>query len=423
MIRSALALVVLGHAAVACAQGLDRRLAAARGERVQFTLPARPGICGDGRSYIRLENDSWVGTMNDATRWSACESGPLRVVVSRADNEVIRIESFVGAAASGGTEVTDLGRVAAAEAATWLASMARSGEGRVARDALLPLGVMDSAQVTGTLTAMVEDRELARDARRSALTWIVRRRGAADGLSATALVALLTRIGRDDTEHSTLRQSAVSSLSRLESGEGIPALITMSEATTDGWLARQAAEALGRHGDPRARRAVRALIANPERPADVRTAAIQGLGGEYGTIKDAEALVAAWPQFGTDGLRDAALGTMASLGGKSSRDFLLKTVRDEGGASRQRRRAASLLERVGVPVRDLVALYDGVSDGEVRTQLIDLLSQAGTREAVAKLLRIAKEDTQPNARRRAIAALGKRDDPAVREALRSIVGS
>ena len=423
MMRNLLALLAAGHATLACAQGLDRRLATARGDQVQFTLPARAPICGDGRSYIRLEGDAWIGTMNDATRWSPCESGPARVVVSRADGEIVRIDTYVGPAPTSTSEVTDLGRVTPGEAAAWLATMARTGEGRVARDAMLPLGIMDSAAVTPTLNAMVDDRELPRDARRSALTWTVRRRSAPDGLAPAALVALLSRLAKDDTEHSTLRQAAVGHLSRLERGEGIPALVALTEGRSDGWLARQAAEGLGRHGDPRARRAVRAIIADAERPADVRAAAIQGLGGEYGTVKDAEALIAAWTHLGTDGLRDAALSTMASLGGTASRGFLLKTVRDEGAASRQRRRAAGLLERVGVPARELVTLYDGVSDGEVRNQLIDLLAQAGTREAVAKLLRIAKEDTQPAARRRAIAALGKRDDPAVREALRSMVGS
>ncbi|MBL8961925.1 MAG: HEAT repeat domain-containing protein [Gemmatimonadetes bacterium] len=423
MMRNLLALLAMGHATVACAQGLDRRLAAARGDQVQLTLPARASICGDGRSYIRLEGDAWIGTMNDATRWSPCETGPARVVVSRAEGEIVRIDTYVGPAPTNAGEVTDLGRVAPAEAAAWLATLARSGEGRVARDAMLPLGIIDSAAVTPTLNAMVDDRELPRDTRRSALSWTVRRRMAADGLAPAALAARLSRLASDDTEHSSLRQSAVGHLARLERGEGIPALVTMTEGQSDGWLARQAAEALGRHGDPRARRAVRAIIADADRPAEVRAAAIQGLAGEYGTVKDAEALIAAWPQLGTDGLRDAALGTMASLGGSASRAFLLKTVRDEAGASRQRRRAAGLLERVGVPAREVVSLYDGVSDGEVRAQLIELLAQAGTREAVAKLLRIAKEDTQPTARRRAIAALGKRDDPAVREALRSIVGS
>jgi HEAT repeat protein len=423
MIRSALALVLVGHGALACAQGLDRRLAAARGDQVQFTVAARPTVCGDGRSYIRLGADSWIGTMNDATRWSACEPGPARVVVTRAEGEVVRIETFVGPAAPVSPVVTDLGRVSPAEGADWLTAMARSGEGRVARDALLPLGILDSAAVTPTLAALVEDRELPRDGRRSALTWLVRRREANDGMATPALVAFLNRLASDDTEHATVRQSAVSHLGRLDGGEGIATLIELSGSRTDGWVARQAADALGRHGDPRARRAVRTIVGDPNRPADVRTAAIQALAGEYGTVKDAEALVAAWPRFATDGLRDAALGTLASLGGRVGRDFLLQVTRDESGASRQRRRAAGLLEKVGVPVRAVIALYDGVSDGEVRGQLIDLLAQAGTREAVDKLVRIAKEDTQPNVRRKAIAVLGRRDDPAVREALRALVGS
>ncbi len=423
MMRNCLLALGLGTASVACAQGLDRRLDAARADRVQFTAAARPGICGDGRSYIRVDADAWVGSWNDATRASACEEGPLRVVVTRASREVLRIEAFVGPATAPADGVEDIGRVAAADAATWLSTMVRTGEGRVARDAMLPFGVLDSARATPVLQELVANRELPRDTRRSALTWIVRRRTASDGLGDAGLVALLVNLARDGNEHTTLRQSAVGHLARIEPA-GVPALISLTATSDQGsWLARQAVQALGRHGDPRARRAIRAMVAESERPADVRAAAVQAIGGEYGTTKDVEALVAAWPTLGTDAVRDAALGTMASIGGQGARAFLVRTVRDEGGVTRSRRRAATLLERVGVPMREVVTLYDAVSDGEVRGQLIDLMAQAGTREALDKLMRIAKEDTQPSARRRAIAALGKRDDPAVRDALKALVGS
>lgn len=423
MMRNVFLALGLGTASVACAQGLDRRLDAARADRVQFATAARPGICGDGRSYIRVDDDTWVGSWNDATRASACAEGPLRVVVTRAAREILRIEAFVGPVPAAGNGVEDIGRAATADAAAWLATMVRTGEGRVARDAMLPFGVLDSARATPVLQELLLNRELPRDTRRAALTWMVRRRASSDALGDEGLVALLVRLARDGNEHSTLRQSAVGHLARIEPA-GVSALITLTAATDEGsWLARQAVEQLGRHGDPRARRAIRAMVGESERPAEVRAAAVQAIGGEYGTTRDVDALVTAWPTLGTDAVRDAALGAMASIGGEGARAFLVRTVRDEGGLTRSRRRAASLLERVGVPVRDIVTLYDVVSDGEVRGQLIDHLAQAGTREAVDKLMRIAKEDTQPTARRRAIAALGRRDDPAVREALKALVGS
>ena len=409
------------HGSVAGAQGLARRIDAASGGAVQFTLAARPGVCGDGRTYIRTDTDSWYGSFNEFTRGQACEAGPLRVVVVKSGNEVIKLESYVGPVATT-ADATDLGRVSAADAVAWLGTVAKSGEGRVARDALLPLGLADSASVSPVLLDLARDQARSRDIRRSALGWLVRRRAASDALPTTELVTLVTRFARDEAEHANFRQSAVGLLARFDRGEGIPALIAMAQGTGDTWLARHATEALARSGDPRARRAVRELAAAEGTPPDARAAAIAGLGAEYGTAQDAEALTRAYPALGTDRLKDAALGAIANIGGQSSRAFLVNLVRDENAPARQRRRSASLLDNAGVPTPEVIRIYDQVSDGEVRGTLIELMAQAGTKEATAKLMSIAKDDTQLSARRRAINALGRTDDPAVKSALRDLVG-
>jgi HEAT repeat protein len=218
-----------------------------------------------------------------------------------------------------------------------------------------------------------------------------------------------------------MRQTAIGLLGRLEGDAGIPALVEMSRAG-DGRTARLATEALARSGDPRARRALRELAGETRATTDARAAALTGLGGEFGSAQDAELLMTFYPGLSNDRLRDAALAGVASIGTAAGRRWLLALVRDESAEGRVRRKAASLLERAGVPVRDVTAAYDGVSDGEVRVQLIELLARAGTRDALAKLVAIARADTQPAVRRRAIALLGRSEDAAVREALRDLVG-
>jgi HEAT repeat protein len=402
------------------AQDLARRVTAATAPNVQFHFAARPGVCGDGRTYIRTDTDSWYGSINDFTRSQPCAEGPVRVVVVRSDREPIRIETFAGTLQSDST-ATDLGRVAAADAANYLMSLARTAEGRVGREALMPATLADSATIAPALLAIARDQSRSRDMRRSALSWLSRRSTARDGLAAPELIRTLGDFARDETEHNTFRQSAVSLLGRLDRGEGIPSLIEMSGSTTDTWLARQAAQTLGRSGDPRARRAVRALVENEQTPSDVRAAAIGALTGEYGSVQDAEALQRIYPKVTNDKTRDAILSGVANIGSVSGRAFLLAIVRDENQPAQQRRRAASLLDRAGVPVKDVVSTYDQVSDGEVRGTLINILAEAGTKEATAKLIAIAREDTQLSARRRAINALARFDDPAIKTALREIV--
>lgn len=422
MLRLAGASLLVGcMASGASAQSLERRVSSASGTAVQFNFAARPGICGDGRNFVRLDGDSWYGTMNEITRGAACEAGPVRVLVVKSGAEPIRLETYAGPL-NVAPDATDLGRVGAADAAAYLGALARTGEGRVSRDALLPLGMADSARVTSVLLAIVRDVNRPRDTRRSALSWIVRRNDAPDAMPSGELLALLTGLARSETEPSSFRQSVIGTLGRLDRGEGIPALIEMSRLRNDGWTAKRATEVLARSGDPRARRAARELVKDESAPSDVRIAAMSGLAGEYGSAEDAQLLITLYPSLDQERLQEAALNGIAGIGSVAARDFLLRVVKDEQHATRPRRKAASLLDRAGVPVRDVIGAYDGVSDGEVRVQLVEYLARAGTREATAKLVAIAKQDTQPSARRRAISALGKSDDASVRAALRGIVG-
>lgn len=400
--------------------GLDRRVRTAPGTAVQFHLAARPGICGDGRSYMRLGDDSWYGSINDATRSQPCETGPLRVLVVKDGDEILKLQSYVGPLATA-TDAADLGRVAPAEAVAFLGGLAERSAGRVPRDAVFALGIADSANISGILTRLVRDAERPRETRRSALSALVRRREASDAPPVSELVSILATVARNGQEHNSFRESAVSTLSRLDRGEGIPTLIQMSGSSDDPWLAKEAVEVLARSGDPRALRVVREIVARREAPSESRIAAMNGLAREYATSADVETLARTYPTLATDKLRDAALGALAQVGGASARSFLLGVVQDENHPARQRRRAASLLDRAGVPVRDVIGVYDKVSDGEVRVQLIEAMAQAGTRDATRKLVTIAQGDTQVAARRRAISLLGRSDDPAVREALKDLV--
>src|SRR5213083_767145 len=82
------------------AQSLARRVSSAPEGRVQFSFAARPGICGNGRSYIQTGpnsySGSWVGSFDDARRTDPCVGGPVRVVLDRADRAVISLQTYVG---------------------------------------------------------------------------------------------------------------------------------------------------------------------------------------------------------------------------------------------------------------------------------------------------------------------------------------
>lgn len=399
-------------------QTLEQRVLSAGTSTVEFTAASRPTVCGDGRSYIRTEGGQWYGSWTDGVQPAACERGLLRVRIHKAGRDIVRVQAFVGPLATA-VEGTDLGRVSASAAADWLGMIVRRAEGRAARDAIVPLTLVDSISATGTLRAVVKDGERSREVRRAALSAAVRQSTPSD---ATEYIQFLTSLAQDASEHATIRQDAIGQLARVAGDEGVPAAIRLTQGV-DAWAAKHAAEVLARSGDPRARRALRELLARSDVAADVRAAAMTGLGGEDGTKTDADAIIQAYPSLQVDKLRDAAIAAVGSIGGSSARSFLLTLVKDETAPARQRRRAAQLLDRVGLSVREALALYDAVSDGEVKGALIDVMARSNTKEALAKLISIAKLDTQPTARRRAIGALANSDDPSVKEALKGMVGA
>ncbi|MEP7344349.1 MAG: HEAT repeat domain-containing protein [Gemmatimonadaceae bacterium] len=397
---------------------LARKVDGANSGNVEFTFAGRPGVCGDGRTFVRVDGDFWMGHFNDNAR-AECEPGPVRVVIVRVDREPIRVESYVGPVAHDSLS-TDVGRVAAGDAASYLMQLATSAEGRVARDALTAASLADSAQITRQLLAIARDQTKSRELRRSALSWAVRPR-AGSGLPMDEGLKVLTTIANDVNEQQSMRQQATSQLGRFERGEGIPTLITMAQRDADPWLARQALETLNRSGDPRARRAVRDFVTSAGTPEDIRTAAITALAGEYATAKDGDLIRDAYGRLTGDRARDAAISAVASVGGPASRTWLANLVRNKDQAMRQRRKAAEQIGRGGSSSTEIASLYDAVDDAEIRSVLIDVLAQTGTKDAGAKLLSIAKSDPQVTTRKRAIGALARFEDPTIKNALRDLV--
>ena len=163
----------------AAQSGLERRIAAAGDTPAQFHFAAREGVCGNGKTYFRTEDDGWYGTgfySTDGMRADPCVNGPVRVVVTRAAKEVVRVETYVGPVPADAPPAQELGAVPAKEAVAYLLSLAATGDGRPARDALTPAMLADSSVVTPELLAIAKDQSRSRDIRRSAINWLSRRR-------------------------------------------------------------------------------------------------------------------------------------------------------------------------------------------------------------------------------------------------------
>jgi HEAT repeat protein len=343
------ALGMLAASVPACAQTLERRVAAAGDNPVQFHFAARAGVCGDGRSYFHADDDGWYGSFySDGNRMQACEAGPVRVVIVRAGRDVVKVETYAGPIAADAGAAQDLGAVPAREAAAYLLSVAASAEGRPARDALTPAMLADSAVVTPAMLQIAKDQARGRDLRKSAITWLARRRTEPSGVGATGIARALDQIVRDRTENESVRQQAMGTISRFDRGEGIPTLIGFA-GDGDQWISKQAFQTLSRSGDPRARQYIRDAVKKPSLDEESRTEAIRGIGGEYSTGADLKLLRDLYPTLNSDRERDGLISVVAQAGGTENATWLLAIAKSTTEPIQRRRRAVSLLSKFDDP--------------------------------------------------------------------------
>ena len=69
----------------------------------------------------------------------------------------------------------------------------------------------------------------------------------------------------------------------------------------------------------------------------------------------------------------------------------------------------------------LVRLYDSITDREMREQLVFVYSQRNEREAMDKMIDIARRDPDPEIRKRALFWIGQSKDPRATQLIQDIL--
>ena len=407
----------------AAAQSLGARVDAAPAGHVQFSFAARPGVCGNGRTYIQTAPGSYTGSFNtsvvETLRAEPCEPGPVRVLLDRANREIIAVQTYVGPANTLPNN-TDLGRVRTQEAVDYLLGLAARSEGRVGRDAIFPASLADSAVTVTGLISVARNQALPRETRSTALSHVGR---SSDRVATipTNVVETLVAVARDESDNLQVRKQAISVLGRLEHGTGVPQLIELARQPNSVWLARESMGVLASSGDPRARSYLRSAVQRDELSEEALAVAIRALGQQFSTQQDAALLRSLYPRLNSERSRDAVLASVADVGGAENVRWLIDIARNDNEVIARRRKALENASRAGAPIGELVRLYDQVSDHQLKDALITVYARSGERVAVDKLIAIAKGETNYNVRRRAISSLSTSDDPKVKEALKDLI--
>ncbi|MFL5612279.1 MAG: HEAT repeat domain-containing protein [Gemmatimonadaceae bacterium] len=233
------------------AQSLSRRLADTRDGTVQFSFASRPGVCGDGATYVRdgfgddnriFDGGNISGHTRNGSDWPPCIRGPVRVVATVSGGDVVRLRTFAGARLEASVEERrDFGLVSVEDAVAFLTHLVDQTHARAASEAILPLVLADSTTPWPTLLRFARDERLSRSERSTVAFWLAR--GAAAALGVT---------GHEETDDDEVRSSAVFALSQQPKDFAIPQLIDVVRHNSHPAARAQALFWLGQSNDSRA---------------------------------------------------------------------------------------------------------------------------------------------------------------------------
>lgn len=179
------AALFLASAAQAPAQDIGARVRAVGNGSVRLTFASRPGVCGDGETFVatrgwsaedrdrrtilRESRGSYSITTGDGdwSNWRDCREGPVRVALDVERGQVTDIHTYVGGT-WGNREAM---QVSARNAVSYLLQLAEHDGARVGKRALTPIILADSVQPAPDLVRIAKHHGAHRETRKSALFW------------------------------------------------------------------------------------------------------------------------------------------------------------------------------------------------------------------------------------------------------------
>src|SRR5918992_1533026 len=228
------------------AQSLASRVAAVDDGAVTFHYAARPGVCGDGETFVRTGPHSYHGSWSSNRPMEPCIFGPVQVRLTLADGVVQRVESWVGQPRS--RNARDLGAVSALEAARYLMTIAERGDSKATAKAIFPAVLADSATVWPALFPIARNGS-SKSARQDALFWLSR---FASGTLSGRPNSPFAEDQDEESPDDDLKSHAVFVVSQLPRSESVPQLIEIARTNRDWRVRSKALFWLGQSGDPRA---------------------------------------------------------------------------------------------------------------------------------------------------------------------------
>ena len=424
----ALALTVAPALGAQPGSTIARRVVAAPDGEVRLAYATRSDVCGDGRDGVSIGRSMTFYDRGESYgSWGRmrCVDGPARVTLTVRDHKVVGVRTRVGGTwPSSASGVTDLGRVAAPEAAAYFISLAQQIDGGSRQNPLLAAAVADSANVAPEMLRLARMTNLSRETRRRAVHW-------AGALGDASMVAPLTELARtsgDGTSSSddmgpgnSLAGAATGALGMIPDGAGVPALMTLARSGSES-VRKGAVFWLGQRDEEAPHALVRTVAGDEKETENVRRAAIFALSqGEGASAADFAFLRSLFDRTTSERLREQVLFSVSQRESWDGGRWLLEKARDESQPMEVRRKAVFWAGQGRASVADIVALYKSANEPRLREHIIFVLSQRDEEAATTQLMSIARDDADREMRKKALFWLGQKNDPRVTKLITDMV--
>ena len=281
----------------------------------------------------------------------------------------------------------------------------------MALNALLTMNSESAVPILERVLARRDD--CSRGLRKKAVFLIAQKR-------ATGVVDILLKVAREDPAPD-VREQAVFWLSNVRDPRVVEVLAEMANSSNDPAIQEKAIFALSNTRGERASQILRDIAQRDNTPKGAREQAIFWLGNRRDTASVAF-LRGLYSRLTDRDLKERVLFSVSNQRSSESGAWLIGIATSEREPMELRKQALFHAgNQRAASVTDIAALYDRVSDKEMKEQVIFVLAQNRAEAAVDKLMDIARRDSDREMRSKAIFWLGQSRDPRVIKFLEELI--
>lgn len=229
---------------------------------------------------------------------------------------------------------------------------------------------------------------------------------------------ILMNVARSDPDQE-VREQAVFWLSQVPGST--PLLEEILKGNGDEGIKEKALFSLSQQNEPRAQQVLRDFAGRESEDSDLREKAIFWLGQRRGS-DNAAFLRGLYARLTNEDLKEKILFSLSQQKGEGNEQWLMNIAVNSKEDIELRKKALFWAGQSGVTTAEIAALYDRMGDTEMKEQIIFVLSQRSSdRAAMDKLFDIAKNEKEPELRKKAIFWLGQSRDPRVQQFLMDLI--